>query len=72
MKSILKELRGGILALGVSGALGFGVLHAFAAPSTASAAAACNQPACNSQCEAQYGEFASGWCNEAGECECAL
>lgn len=32
---------------------------------------ACNPIACNNRCEAQFGEFASGFC-ENGNCECAV
>jgi hypothetical protein len=32
---------------------------------------ACNVQACNARCEAQYGSFAAGYCNN-GVCECAV
>lgn len=71
MSRISRKLRNGVLALGTVGTLGFGGMHPFAEPARAEAAAACNQEACNSQCEAQWGPFASGYC-ENGECMCAV
>ncbi len=71
MSRILRNLRTSILTAGTAGALGFGLIQAFAAPSTAQAAAACVQAACNAACEAQWGPFAAGYC-ENGTCQCAV
>ncbi|HEU4456085.1 MAG TPA: hypothetical protein VFR81_23665, partial [Longimicrobium sp.] len=62
MSTILTKVRNGMLAASVLGTLAFGATQALATPAEAAEAAACNQNACNRQCEAQYGSFASGYC----------
>lgn len=71
MSGILTKVRNGVLAASMLGALGFGASQALAAPAEAEKAAACSQNACNRQCEAQFGPFASGFC-ENGVCQCAV
>jgi len=71
MNTMLTRIRNGLAAASVLGAVAFGATQALATPAEAAQAAACNQRACNSQCEAQFGEFASGFC-ENGQCMCAL
>ncbi len=71
MSTILTKVRSGILAASVLGTMAFGATMATAAPAEPEKAAACNQNACNKQCEAQFGPFASGFC-ENGVCQCAV
>lgn len=70
MSRISRKIRNGILSMGMAGTLGFGALQAFATPAQAEVAA-CVQSACNAACEAQWGPFAAGYC-ENGECMCAV
>ena len=71
MSRISRKIRNGILSMGMAGTLGFGAVQVFATPARAEAVLACNQPACNAACEAQYGTFAAGYC-ENGQCMCAV
>ena len=71
MSGIYTKFRNGVLAASMLGALGFGASQALAAPAAAQAPPTCNQGACNRQCEAQFGSFASGFC-ENGVCMCAV
>jgi hypothetical protein len=70
MSRISRKIRSGILSMGMAGTLGFGAVQVFATPARAEVAA-CNQLACNAACEAQWGQFAAGYC-ENGECMCAV
>jgi hypothetical protein len=54
----------------MAGTLGLGAMQVFATPAQAKVAA-CNQLACNAACEAQWGPFAAGYC-ENGQCMCAV
>jgi len=71
MSAIFTKVRNGLLAASMLGALGFGATQALAAPAAAEEAAACTQQGCNARCEAQFGPFASGFC-ENGVCQCAV
>jgi len=71
MSRILTKARTTLLAASMFGALGFGAVQALATPAEAAAPPTCNQGACNRQCEAQFGPFAAGYC-ENGVCQCAV
>lgn len=71
MSGIATKIRNGVLAASMLGALGFGATQALASPAEAEKAAACTQQGCNARCEAQFGPFAAGFC-ENGECTCAV
>ncbi len=70
MSGIGTKVRNGVLAASVLGALGFGAAGAFARPAE-DAARACNPQGCNASCEARFGPFASGFCQD-GQCFCAV
>jgi hypothetical protein len=70
MSRISRKIRNGILSMGMAGTLGVGAMQVFATPAQAEVAA-CIQPACNAACEAQWGPFAAGYC-ENGQCKCAV
>jgi hypothetical protein len=62
----------GLFAAVLAGTLGFGATQVLAAPAPADAERVCNPIACNRQCEAMFGPFASGFCTEGGMCACAV
>jgi hypothetical protein len=70
MSRISRKIRYGILSMVMAGTLGLGAMQVFATPAQAEVAA-CVQPACNAACEAQWGPFAAGYC-ENGQCMCAV
>jgi hypothetical protein len=70
MSRISRKIRYGILSMAMAGTLGLGAMQVFATPAQAEVAA-CVQPACNAACEAQWGPFAAGYC-ENGQCMCAV
>ncbi|HLL45502.1 MAG TPA: hypothetical protein VK399_02290 [Longimicrobiaceae bacterium] len=70
MSRISRKIRNGILSMAMAGTLGLGAMQVFATPAQAEVAA-CVQPACNAACEAQWGPFAAGYC-ENGQCMCAV
>ena len=72
MSGIYTKVRNGVLAASMLGALGFGAGQALAAPAAAQKAAACSQQGCNARCEAQFGPFASGFCDPQFGCVCAV
>ena len=61
----------GFFAAVLAGTVTFGAAQAFAAPAPADAERACNPQGCNARCEAMFGPFASGFC-ENGVCQCAV
>ena len=72
MSGIATKIRSGVLAALMLGALGFGATQALASPGEAEKAAACTQQGCNARCEAQFGPFASGFCDPELGCVCAV
>ena len=58
MKGTVKKAA---LALVLAGSLGFGAAQALAAPGAAEQRA-CNPQGCNASCEARFGPFAAGFC----------
>ena len=70
MSAIVTKIRNGVLAASMLGALGFGATQALASPAEVEAQA-CTQQGCNARCEAQFGPFAAGFCQN-GECQCAV
>jgi hypothetical protein len=72
MNTMMTKVRNGLLAASVLGTLGFGATQALATPAEEAKAAACTQQGCNARCEAQFGEFASGFCDPVEGCICAV
>ncbi|HEX8693878.1 MAG TPA: hypothetical protein VF746_15760 [Longimicrobium sp.] len=71
MSGIARKVRGGLLAAGVLGALGFGAAEAFARPAEDEGPPDCNPTSCNAMCQGRFGPFASGECID-NMCLCAI
>ena len=72
MTGIATKVRNGLVAASLLGALGFGATQALATPAAPSKAAVCSPGQCDKQCKAQFGPFASGFCDPFGGCSCAV
>jgi len=72
MSGIATKVRNGIVAASMLGALSFGAAQALAAPAAPSRPPTCNPGQCDKQCKAQFGSFASGFCDPFGGCTCAV
>lgn len=74
MSQILRKLRVGLFAVGITGALGFGGMQALSAqiqlPTTLPVP--CETEGCERACQGLFGPFASGFCGPEGECRCAV
>lgn len=72
MTGIAAKVRSGLVAASLLGALGFGAAQALAAPPEPERDPTCSPGRCDRQCKAQFGPFASGFCDEFGGCSCAV
>ena len=72
MSAAIARMRNGLFALAMAGVLGFGASQALAAPSDPVRPPDCSPGQCDRQCKAQFGSFASGFCDPFGGCSCAV